>query len=206
MIIVLGKSDHLRSVINRIDSIKIELSWRALLLKKNQTKIKKLRNIRKIYVIGYDFSTFWTFFERCKLANIEAPIDTISEIAKNNPDMSIIYITTLATTKKQTYSRYLFCKQNLGYILSKFKNSYIIELNTIISENTEPIVSAGKLDKLIFSLLIKSGRISTCTLQEVEHKLRNYQSFASELHELTPRYLGIPRSQFLDRGLRYVLC
>lgn len=205
MVIVLGKSKHLNSIIKKIEGEKIEFGWRSILKKQNQKNFSQLKNVTKIYILGFDFSTFLSRFETCTLTNIINPSEVVFKLLANNPKAEVVYLTTRITTNTKTYSRYLFCKQNLGHMLSKINNAYIIELNTIISNDMTPIVRTGMFARLIFSFLIKTKRISTCTLSEVEHKIRNYKSVSVNPTELIPCYLWVPRSQFLDKALRYVL-
>tara|TARA_B100001057_G_C22575786_1_gene842993 strand:- start:184 stop:819 length:636 start_codon:yes stop_codon:yes gene_type:complete len=203
-IIILGKSKKFIIGIKKyynFNNLKI-VPWRRIInYKPNINEAYDL-----IFVCGFDFSAYHKNLDYFIKVNINHPIKLIKKISRKNTQ--IIYINTQNINKKNfTLSRYNFAKQQLGYQISKnFKNIAILKTDLILDKNKISIHS-NYASKIVFLLLVKLKIIKTIEVKKIFIEINKLLNTTS--HQAQKNMLGfllkIPRTQFIDRFIRFLI-
>ena len=207
----IGNSAKFKKVFKSIypNSILKSYSWRLLgdiLIKQ---KIKSRSDV--IVICGYDYSSQWYSYQKYYNCNIVYPLKFAKMISKNKT--KVFYVDTINkitriknSKKKYTFSRYEFAKKELRKkLLRNFKFIKILTL-PVLTNNYKADVHGGVFSKIIYNLLINLNYIKIIDLKNlkkliIQRKLNNKKD---ETITLVPLALGIPRSLFFDRILRFL--
>ena len=126
-----------------------------------------------------------------------------------NPKYEIIYIDTLNSSKKYTFSRYFYAKKYLASQLSTlFPFSKIVQLPTIYDGQYGTKIQGGLITKLLSNFLISLGIVKIITTSNLSKKIQAAIANSDQNnkgHMIKPRLISLPRNQFFDRILR-ILC
>jgi hypothetical protein len=199
-VLILGQSPHLIRLIERIESTDAitVIPWREI------NHFKLTTHPRRIYIVGYNYASYSVDFDLFSAQNIE---DVKTFLNKINPkDYDVIYINTQINHKKITLSRYRYAKEKLAtdLIANQLRTS-ILRFDTFVNENGFPIVKSGPVGKILFLTLERLGLIKFTSEAEMLTMLSNPSLYSSNsVLTPTPYFLRIPRSQFVDRMLRFL--
>lgn len=202
-ILILGKSDKFTNIVYKLFSHAeiLVISWRECI---NYVDLSKNFLPDLIVVCGYDYASSHYNFKRYFDVNVLQPYQVICTISKLST--KIIYIDTYHGRNQFTFSRYQFAKKMLGVKVSaRFNDSFILSIPTILNNTGGADIRGGLLTKLIFNFFVRIGFVRTITLDELE--LFFLDSLERENHLnfdiLTPKFLHIRRTLFIDRLLRF---
>ena len=184
-------------------------SWRLLGNILAKQKIKSKSDV--IVICGYDYFSQWYSYQKYYNYNVVYPFKFAKMISKNKTKVfyvdTINKITKIENSKKRyTLSRYEFAKKELRTkLLRNFKFIKILTLPVIINNNKAE-VHGGVFTKIIYNLLIKLNYIKIIDLKNLKKLViqRNSSNKKDETITLVPLALGIPRSLFFDRILRFL--
>lgn len=199
-VLILGQSPHLIRLIEKIESTNVitVIPWREI------NHFKTTTHPRKIYIVGYNYASYSVDFDLFSAQNIE---DVKTFINKIHPkDYDVIYINTQTNHKKITLSRYRYAKEKLAAdLIANQLSTSILRFNTFVNENGFPIVKSGPVGKILFLTLGRLGLIKFTSEAEILTMLSNPSLYSSNsVLTPTPYFLKIPRSQFVDRMLRFL--
>ena len=158
-----------------------------------------------LLVCGYDYKSSRYRFQDYYDANINTPYHAIQLISGSNT--TVFYINTIAPSNQFTFSRYLFAKNQLGYLLqcnfSKFVN---MSIPTVIDQNGAPQIHGGLFIKLLFATLIKFKIVEVVKKEALSEKLTaNSKTMKpSNIAMIEGKFLRAKRSLFVDRLLRII--
>lgn len=158
-----------------------------------------------LLVCGYDYKSSQYQYQNYYDKNISNPYHAIELIAGDNT--TIFYINTIAPKNRFTFSRYLFAKNNLGYLLQcNFPQFVNISIPTIIDEKEGPQIHGGPITKLLFSTLIKFKVVDAIKKELLAKNLEAYseKKKSFKITMIDGRFLEAKRSLFTDRLLRIV--
>lgn len=173
--------------------------WRRI----KDNKIKKKIYFDYIFVCGFDFSLYYRNFNLFCNQNINEPLKFLKKISYKKT--KIIYINTLSDQEKYTLSRYKYAKQNLAYYIQKnFKYSIIINTDLITIDNKISVFSSA-ITKIIFRLLIIFGFLRAIEINNLIIIINKLMSKKNEKKQkkIYGLFLNLPRTQFIDRILRF---
>ena len=179
------------------------ISWRG----KNQ----KRNNIYDlIFVCGYNFNTYGCNFEEFQNLNIIYPLKKI--VKHSNKKSLVIFINTYDQKQKYTYSRYKYAKIKLAYLISKRIKKFVLLNVPLITDNDSKIMIKSSFVSLCcLSLLIKLRLIETIKIKKLYKLIDNcferlpIINNANNINNINGRYLQVPRTQFVDKILRFIL-
>ncbi len=206
-IIFLGNSKILISAIleSNKDSNYTIIPWR--LINKNVFNIENIIVNKKIDIIvicGYDYDSYSCSFRCYYKRNIQYVYTFINKFPK---DVKIIYFNTNNDFSKYTLSRYKFAKWRLKIrLLNSKRLLFIVNLNTLIINNKLSI-NGNKLNQILFKLLHLFKLLSTTSRNELIElvsniKFEEYNTY-NDKAKMKPIMLDLPRTQFIDRLLRF---
>ena len=137
--------------------------------------------------------------------NVYGPLMLIERIV--DPQTLIFYVGTLNERIKITLSRYRYAKYLLGAELSaKYKKFKIISPPILLEDNESTSIQGGWITKVIFTVLIKARIVKTLSyhglINLIDVTLKSNSN--KKIFNLTPKWLKLPRSRFLDRILRFI--
>lgn len=194
-IIIIGYSRKFINVIrNKYNKKKIHIfHWRKLANKQINKNVV-------IFVCGFDYDLLSANLNIFLHNNVFKILNFIKGFKKIK---KIYYINTFNKKKFNTFSRYNYAKNLLGYELeSNFKNVQVVSLPTIV-RNNKPLIHGNILTKIIFYILIKINLIETIEIQNMS-QLFNYTKKKSKIKKINGSYLKLPRNIFIDRLLRFI--
>ncbi|MEI6096450.1 MAG: hypothetical protein WCR08_13495 [Gammaproteobacteria bacterium] len=213
LIVIFGRSEKFITLLKILyPEAKIHIiPWRASL---NMALIL-LQQIKEpidlLLICGYDFSSYSSIFIDYLQKNVYHPLKIIELIDKYcmNPNYEIIYIDTLNSSKKYTFSRYFYAKKYLASQLSTlFPFSKIVQLPTIYDGQYGTKIQGGLITKLVSNFLISLGIVKIITTSNLSKKIQAAIANSDQNNKgrmIKPRLISIPRNQFFDRILR-ILC
>ena len=159
-----------------------------------------------ILVCGYDYESGFYQYEKYKLCNIEYPLQLINFLAGENT--KIIYIDTLLSSKKMTFSRYVYAKNCLrNKLICANLNIKTIHFATITDELGKINIYGDNFSKKIFSVLKKMNVVKINTFDSIRKRLIDdifnpCLPSKEEVITIKPLLLRFKRSLFADRLLR----
>ena len=207
-IVLIGRSKKFISAFQYLfpDSSMTIIPWRdcsSYKLKKNNTLIRMAPKI--IVVCGFDYKSYMYPYRDYLKENVYGPLMLIERIV--DPQTLIFYVGTLNERIKITLSRYRYAKYLLGAELSaKYKKFKIISPPILLEDNESTSIQGGWITKVIFTVLIKARIVKTLSyhglINLIDVTLKSNSN--KKIFNLTPKWLKLPRSRFLDRILRFI--
>ena len=205
-ILIIGKSNKFIKITAELfgDECLEILPWRMCSVALNHKEFGT-KKFDLIIVCGYDYTSNLYAFEAYYKCNVELPFTIVTKLMNNNRDAKIIYIHTLSSNKKYTYSRYYYAKNELAMKLSKnYSNCMVLRAPSIVNECQKLDIYAGPITKSIFNLMKDFNILKTTTISELKNqiieKLNNKELQSYE--KTVPRLLNIRRNIFTDRMCR----
>lgn len=201
-IIILGQSKKFILRIKKnynFDSLKI-VPWRKIIDYRPDTN--ELYDL--IFICGFDFSAYHKNLNHFNNVNINHPIKLIKKISKKSTQ--IVYINTQNLDKKNyTLSRYKYAKQQLGYQISKNFKNFVILKTDLILENKKISIQSNFFSKIIFLFLIKFKILKTIEIKKLFVEINKLINSGNRQNQenILGFLLKIPRTQFIDRLLRF---
>lgn len=201
---ILGRSEKFTYIVNSLfDTAEIStIPWRCCI---NYADLTKDSLPDLIVVCGYDYESCYYEFKHYLDINVTRPYQVICSLTK--PSTKIIYIDTEHGSNSLTFSRYQFAKSKLAKkILTRFDNAYILSIPTVLNHDGSANIHGGRLTKLIFNFFIAIGFLRTVSLDELKRVFLDALERKNRLNfsVLTPRFLKVRRTLFIDRLLRFV--
>ena len=176
------------------------VSWR-----KNNEKNNDKYDL--VFVCGYAFNTYGCKFMHFKNLNINNPLKTIKK--HTNKKSLVVFINTYDQNQKYTYSRYKYAKIKLAYLISKnIKKFILINVPLIVDDNSNIMIKSSFFSSFCINSLIKLRLIKTIKIKNVYELIDNYIKqpiIKNKILNIDGRNLCIPRTQFIDRTLRFIL-
>ena len=194
-IIIIGYSrKFINAIKNKYNNKKIHIfHWRKLVRKKINKNVV-------IFVCGFDYDSLSSDLNIFLHNNVFKIIKFIKRFKKIK---KIYYINTFSKKKLNTFSRYNYAKNLLGYELqSNFINVQIVSIPTIV-RNNKPLIHGNMFSKIIFYILIKLKLIETIEIQNIS-QLFNSSMKKNKIKKIHGSYLELPRNVFIDRLLRFI--
>jgi len=207
-IVLIGHSDKFISAFQHLfsDSLITIIPWRKCLsykLEKNNAFFGIAPSI--IVVCGFDYKSYKYSYHDYLKKNVYDPLILIEKIVGS--ETLIFYVDTLNDKNKKTLSRYRYAKSLLGVKLrTRYKNFKRISPPVLLESNGSPGVYGSQVTKFIFTVLIKARIVNALSY----HGLINLivDTFKNNSNQtipiITPKWLELPRSRFLDRILRFI--
>ena len=201
-IVIIGKSNKFilgikqNFIYNELDII----SWRKI----NFIKSKKKYNL--IFLCGFNFNTYSSNLNLFYENNINKPLNLVKKIAKK--ESVIVYINTKNDKKKYTFSRYRYAKEKLAYELNKKIKNLIIYRADLIKFNNNISINSNFFSKYVFIFFSKLNLIKTIEIHYVLKEiimLLNNKNYSKQKNNIKSYLLNVPRTQFLDRALRFLI-
>lgn len=201
-IVIIGKSNKFilgikqNFIYNELDII----SWRKI----NFIKSKKKYDL--IFLCGFNFNTYSSNLNLFYENNIYKPLYLVKKIAKK--ESVIVYINTKNDKKKYTFSRYRYAKEKLAYELNKKIKNLIIYRADLIKFNNNISINSNFFSKYVFIFFSKLNLIKTIEIHYVLKEiimLLNNKNYSKQKNNIKSYLLNVPRTQFLDRALRFLI-
>lgn len=201
-IVIIGKSNKFilgikqNFIYNELDII----SWRKI----NFIKSKKKYDL--IFLCGFNFNTYSSNLNLFYENNINKPLNLVKKIAKK--ESVIVYINTKNDKKKYTFSRYRYAKEKLAYELNKKIKNLIIYRADLIKFNNNISINSNFFSKYVFIFFSKLNLIKTIEIHYVLKEiimLLNNKNYSKQKNNIKSYLLNVPRTQFLDRALRFLI-
>lgn len=201
-IVIIGKSNKFilgikqNFIYNELDII----SWRKI----NFIKSKKKYDL--IFLCGFNFNTYSSNLNLFYENNINKPLNLVKKIAKK--ESVIVYINTKNDKKKYTFSRYRYAKEKLAYELNKIIKNLIIYRADLIKFNNNISINSNFFSKYVFIFFSKLNLIKTIEIHYVLKEiimLLNNKNYSKQKNNIKSYLLNVPRTQFLDRALRFLI-
>ena len=170
-------------------------------------KIKRISRYRyeKIYIVGYDFSTYDIDYNEYYYKNITKIIRILFKY-KYIYKTQLIYINTIRNRDLFTNSRYSYAKHKLAKKLSgrNFKINNI-QMPSIINKG-KILINGGSIIRFLANLTIRIKPIKTIDIKKInkyiEKKIKfKKSSICKPAHGIK---LSKPRYQILDRIYRVI--
>ncbi|QDC96513.1 hypothetical protein FIT77_04265 [Candidatus Methylopumilus universalis] len=207
-IVLIGRSNKFISAFQYLfpDSFLTIIPWRgcsSYKLKKNNTLIKIAPNI--IVVCGFDYKSYRYPYRDYLKVNVYDPLMLIEKIIDSQT--LIFYVGTLNEKNKKTLSRYRYAKYLLGTELrTKYNKFKMISPPILLEGNGSPSIQGSWITKVMFNVLIKAKIAKTLgypgLIYLIDVTLKSNSN--KKIFKLTPKWLDLPRSRFLDRILRFL--
>ena len=205
-LLVVGNSKKFIRFVESIFPIshKCVVNWRSLPL--SIEKQGAIANTRwdLCLVAGYDYRSATYFYDQYLASNVENIMQFLH--ASISQDSQVIYINTMAASKRYTFSRYLYAKMLLGDALVKsFPKTIALEFSTV-NESGKISTKGGSVSKCAFWLLNYLGHLSMVTINESPAaNLALFQRLGHKPFIPSPQFLKIPRPLVVDRCMRLIL-
>ncbi len=205
-LLVVGDSKKLIRFIESLYPIsnKCVIGWRSLPINFNELEKISSTEWDICLVAGYDYRSSGYSFDRYLASNVKNILFLVEKCLSKNS--IIVYVNTMAASKKYTFSRYLFAKMLLAKELDEaFPKAVILEFPAII-ESGKIAVKGGVLSQLAFKYLKHFGYLSTVVINQ--SSAQNANLFTQLSHKPVvplPKLLKIPRPLILDRLMRLIL-
>ena len=176
------------------------ISWRE----KNQNNYDKYD---LVFVCGYNFNTYSCNFEKFKNLNIIYPLKKI--VNHSSKKSLVVFINTYDKKQKNTYSRYKYAKIKLAYLISRRIKKLVLLNVPLVTDNNSKIMTKSSFASLCcLSLLVKFRLIETIKIKKLYKLIDNcieQSLIKNKINNINGRYLQVPRTQFVDKILRFVL-
>ena len=203
-IVLVGKSNKFLGLVNFLfDGAElITVPWRDCL---DYVSLTEGISPDLIVVCGYDYASSHYGYNRYIEVNVTRPFQLIRALSQAST--KIVYIDTEHGTNPVTFSRYQYAKSLLAQkVLSEFDNGRVLNIPTVRDVEGRADIHGGYFTKFIFDLFIKFGLVKTVSLEVMQKMfLCSLESKSqSRLNTLTPCFLGIRRTLFVDRLLRFI--
>jgi hypothetical protein len=180
------------------------IGWRGLPLSIEKQSVIADTKWDLCLVSGYDYGSATYFYDKYLASNVENIMQFLhASIAQ---DTQVVYVNTMAASKRYTFSRYLFAKMLLGDALVKsYPKTIALEFSTV-NESGKILTKGGLLSKFGFWLLNYLGRLSMVIINESPSaNLTLFQQLEHKPFVPSPRFLKIPRPLIVDRCMRLIL-
>ncbi|QDD07086.1 hypothetical protein FIT66_04500 [Candidatus Methylopumilus planktonicus] len=207
-IVLIGQSQKFITLTQNqfTDANIIVIPWRSSRDQAKKIRYCRYKKIDLIIVCGFDYRSSLYSYEKYISVNVSFPLNLIREISTSKT--RIVYISTLRASKKYTWSRYQYAKNELAIQLSKeFRAFKMLYTPTIINQSGSADIYGGIFTRLIFNSLNKVGFLRSITMNSLKRnflkKISKKQTQGRVL-ALKPRFLAIRRPLFLDRLLRLI--
>lgn len=199
MIIILGQSKKIVDAIaqQHKTSELMVISWRDITSDFEVIDCP----VEKVYVIGFDFSTYVGLFSNCMSKNVEMPWELIYRIWQKN-QCPIVYVNTMWPKAGITYSRYAYCKTALALRIQTLECSRVVAIPTIVDRSSWPLINASCLEKIIIYIFIRTKKIEVITKEELSDKILIDKEEPFELNYIEGKLLWLPRPSIVDKALR----
>lgn len=207
-IVLIGQSQKFIKLIRDqfTDANIIVVPWRCSRDQAKKIHYCRYKKIDLIIVCGYDYRSSLYNYEKYINVNVSLPLSLIRNIS--NSKTKIVYISTLRVSKKSTWSRYQYAKNELAIQLSKeFRAFEMLNAPTIINQSGFADIYGGFFTHLIFNSLNKVGFLRSINIDSLKINLLrkiNKKKTQVKVLALKPRFLTIKRPLFLDRLLRLI--
>lgn len=178
----------------------IIVSWRGIVLSNNEF-IKNESLFDMVFVCGYDYRSYSKTYDDYLNVNVYSVLAIISRFKNCR---KIVYVDTKDTGSRYTFSRYVYAKKLLGRLLVATAGEaecHIMKPCTIVTDKIE--VYSSWLELTIFKVLKSVGLVKTVTINSLfENLLDKHYIVSTSVTCPIPILLIIPRTRFIDRGLR----
>ena len=159
----------------------------------------------RIYILGFDYSSYLKNFNSYKYINIESPLKKINSLSSSKTE--IIYVTTEKTNKDKTYSRYNYAKNELG---RKLQNVYsnrlkVAQYPTIVDALRSPMMHCSFLQGSFIKFAIFLKLVKTISYCDVKKTIIFDQFSDPSFKLIKGSFLNLPRTSFIDRLIRLLL-
>lgn len=207
-IVLIGQSQKFITLIQEQfkDAKIIVMPWRGLRDQAKKIHYSRYKKIDLIIVCGYDYGSSLYTYEKYVNANVIFPLNLIRKISTS--ETKVVYISTLRASKKYTWSRYQYAKNELAIKLSnEFRTFKILYTPTIINQSGFADIYGGFFTHLIFNSLNKVGFLRSININSLKINLLrkiNKEQTQVKVLALKPRFLTMKRPLFLDRLLRLI--
>ena len=205
-LLVVGNSEKFIRFIESIFPVshKCIVSWRSLPLSIEQQNIITDTKWDLCLVTGYDYSSATYSFDKYLASNVENVVQFLR--TSTSRDSQVIYINTMAASKRYTFSRYLYAKMLLGDALTEsFPKTISLEFSTV-NDSGKIVTKGGIVSKYVFWVLNYFGRLSVVFINESPiANLKLFQELGHKPFVPSPWFLKIPRPLIVDRFMRLIL-
>jgi hypothetical protein len=182
------------------------IPWRSLEDQLTKVHYFKFKKIDLVLVCGYDYKSSMYSYEKYTKVNITFPLAFINKVC--SPGTIVVYISTLRSLKKGTWSRYQYAKNELAFQLKRKCSALkVLYIPTIINRYGLADINGGFFTRMIFNSLNKMSLLKTVSTNSLNILfLQALKSKQKEVKVLTlnSKLLFIRRSLFLDRLLRLI--
>lgn len=207
-IVLIGQSQKFITLIREQfkDAKIIVMPWRRLRDQAKKIHYSRYKKVDLVIVCGYDYGSSLYTYEKYINANVTFPLNLIRKISTS--ETKVVYISTLRASKKYTWSRYQYAKNELAIKLSnEFRVFKMLYTPTIINQSGFADIYGGFFTHLIFNSLNKAGFLRSINIDSLKINLLrkiNEKQTQVRVLELKPRFLTMKRPLFLDRLLRLI--
>jgi hypothetical protein len=207
-IVILGQSKKFITLARECfpDTSITVIPWRSLEDQFTKIHYFKFKKIDLVIVCGYDYKSSMYSYEKYTKVNIISPLAFINKVCSSGT--IVVYIATLRSLKKGTWSRYQYAKNELAFQLKRKCSALkILYIPTIITRYGLADINGGFFSRMIFNSLIKMSLLKTVSSNSLNilflQILKSKQKGVKVL-TLKPKLLFIRRPLFLDRLLRLI--
>ena len=194
------------------------LSWR------NLDKKAKLSTTDGEYdlvlICGYDYQSHYLNYDQYLARNVSTPIKALLPLIEKQIPM--LYVDTLDSAKRATYSRYLYAKKLLGQSLHDAGAQLItLRIPSMTDAQGNMDIVGGWFTKRLFRFLHQAGVVKTIDPQELGKRLVDALSHSAPSHSALSKLtaspngaaangvpigkgLQWPRPLIIDRALRMI--
>jgi hypothetical protein len=118
-VVILGQSKKFITLVrdNFPDALISVIPWRSIEDHLNRIDYFKSKKIDLILVCGYDYKSSMYSYEKYIKVNITFPLAFVNNLCGSKTN--VVYIATLRSSKKYTWSRYQFAKNELSFQLNR---------------------------------------------------------------------------------------
>jgi hypothetical protein len=207
-IVLIGQSQKFITLIREQfkDAKIIVMPWRSLRDQAKKIHYSRYKKVDFVIVCGYDYASSLYTYEKYINANVTFPLNLIRKISTS--ETKVVYISTLRASKKYTWSRYQYAKNELAIKLSnEFRAFKMLYTPTIINQSGFADIYGGFFTHLIFNSLNKVGFLRSINIDSLKINLLrkiNKKQTQVRVLALQPRFLTMKRPLFLDRLLRLI--
>lgn len=200
-ILILGRSEKFLDIfkIAYPDSFILVVPWREL---RDDLLLSTTFDI--VAICGYDYSSYLSCFQKYLKVNVYNPVAFIKSV---NGPFKMIYIDTVDTKRNFTFSRYVYAKKLLAYMLFReLKNHdfFILKPHCIVI-NDGFSIRGDFVSKILFNILKLFNKISFTNINDITLWIKNCAGrIDSDPICPKPLLLNFRRTQFSDRFLRFI--